>query len=75
MPLMAVAPRGRKSNMLIYAMKPDRNGSVCSRGERFTRVGVGLRGGKGQQLAAAAKLDRFPDVFAISGWSKGDLVQ
>ncbi len=68
--------------MLIYSMKPDHDGGIAVVDSETQELVLSYEAEKDSfpryasfnpvnMLEAAGHLDRFPDVFAISGWSKG----
>lgn len=70
--------------MLIYSMKPGHDGGVAVVDADSQELVLSYEGEKDSypryevfnpvnMIEAAAELDRFPDVFAISGWSKGGI--
>ena len=70
--------------MLIYSMKPDHDGGVAVVDTDSQELVLAYEAEKDSfpryaafnpvtMLEAAGSLNRFPEVFAISGWSKGGL--
>nr|WP_218008132.1 carbamoyltransferase C-terminal domain-containing protein [Herbidospora sakaeratensis] len=75
---------GARVSMLIYSMKPDHDGGVAIVDSDSQELVLAYEAEKDSfprysvfnpvnMLEAAGRLDRMPDVFAVSGWGKPTL--